>query len=118
MNLYDEARKEATIHQQARTDLLNCYGKYMNKQMYAELWNYTLKVEERAKKVEELVGLYKQLGGIEQDIEYLCGLRDCMIEHSVEKPMEHIHSGIKEYKINRDDILKQIKQKEEELKNE
>ena len=32
--------------QQARTDLLN-YGKYFNKQMYAELWNYTLKCEER-----------------------------------------------------------------------
>jgi len=87
----------------------------MNKQMYAELWNYTLKVEERAKKVEELLGLYKQLSGIEQDIEYLCGLRDCMIEHSVEEPMEHIYSGIKESKINRDDILKQIKALEEEL---
>ena len=70
---------------------------------------------ERAKKVEELLGLYKQLSGIEQDIEYLCGLRDCMIEHSVEEPMEHIYSGIKESKINRDDILKQIKALEEEL---
>ena len=58
MNIYDEA----TIHQQARTDLLNSYGKYFNKQMYAELWNYTLKCEakeERAKKVEELLDLYR-----------------------------------------------------------
>jgi hypothetical protein len=59
MITHEEAKK-ATIHQQARTDLLNFYGKYMNKQMYAELWNYTLKVEERAKKVEELLGLYKE----------------------------------------------------------
>jgi hypothetical protein len=39
-----------------------------------------------------------------------------MIEYSVEEPMEHIYSGIKESKINRDDILKQIKALEEELK--
>ena len=58
MNIYDVAIKEPTIHQQARTDLLNSYGKYFNKQMYAELWNYTLKCEakeQRAKKVEELL---------------------------------------------------------------
>ena len=70
---------------------------------------------ERAKKVEGLLGLYKELGGIEQDIEYLCGLRDCMIEFSVEKPMEHIYSGIKEYKEKRDGLNYQIKQLEKEL---
>ena len=47
----------------------------------------TIEALERAKKVEELLGLYKQLGGIEQDIEYLCGLRDCVIEYSVEQPI-------------------------------
>ena len=40
MNIYDEA----TIHRQARTDLLNSYGKYFNKQMYTELWNYTIEI--------------------------------------------------------------------------
>ena len=58
---------------------------------------------------------YKQLSGIEQDIEYLCGLRDCMVEHSV-KPMKHIYSGIKEYKEKRDGLNYQIKQLEEEMK--
>ena len=72
------------------------------------------KALERAKKVEELLELYKQLSGIEQDIEYLCGLRDCMVEHSVEKPMKHIYSSIKEYKEKRDGLNYQIKQLEEE----
>ena len=73
-------------------------------------------IEQSLTELEELLALYKELGGIEQDIEYLCGLRDCMIEHSVEKPMEHIYSGIKEYKEKRDGLNYQIKQLEEEMK--
>ena len=72
-------------------------------------------IEQSLTELEELLALYKELGGIEQDIEYLCGLRDCMIEHSVEKPMEHIYSGIKEYKEKRDGLNYQSKQLEKEL---
>ena len=45
---------EPTIHQQARTDLLNSYGKYFTKQMYAELWNYTQESEQIEKELNEL----------------------------------------------------------------
>ena len=87
-----------------------------NKQGFIKEFKVIEQALERAKKEHELLALYKELGGIEQDIEYLCGLRDCMIEHSVEKPMEHIYSGIKEYKEKRDGLNYQIKQLEEEMK--
>ena len=89
-NIYEEAKvitheeiKEPTIHQQARTDLLNSYGKYFNKQMYAELWNYTLKCEEkeeRAKKVEELLGFYRKttLQGKYEDVMMIAKLEEEM----------------------------------------
>ncbi len=87
-----------------------------NKQGFIKEFKVIEQALEHAKKGHELLALYKELGGIEQDIEYLCGLRDCMIEFSVEKPMEHIYSGIKEYKEKRDGLNYQINQLEEELK--
>ena len=110
MGVVKMSKKEEAVEQLKNCDDMHIWVKPIKD--YIEELERAL---ELAKKEHELLELYKQLSGIEQDIEYLCGLRDCMIEFSVEKPMEHIYSGIKEYKEKRDGLNYQIKQLEKEL---
>jgi len=72
----------------------------------------------RLAKVEELLALYQEYWGLEVDIEYLSGLRDCMVEYSVEAPMSRIYSGIKEYKERKEIIKQKIDTIKKELEDQ
>ena len=71
--------------------------------------------EQRLKKVEELMELYKKISGYESDMSYVYGVIETIKKYSVDKPIGNLEEEYKETKKGYLILETQIQQLEKEL---
>ena len=119
---YDEAIKELYV---LYTDVVipedeakfNHYKKLNITELF-DKFRFVKSILETAKKEHELLGLFRHILGVEADLGYYNGIKDTMIEYSVEKPIQHILDKINELNTIYRERINKIQELTTELERE